>query len=221
MKSEGRGTKDEGRISKKHPPLYSSGVTLVELLVAGTLALVVVLAIGQIDVTRILLGGRTRTAALTSSDADFALLHMARELEQADRISVVSSGPPNGNIQFRVPRGNAFDSAGDYVWKQYRQTGTEIRFYDPASSCTVALTFKDISQFAVWYIDESPAPPGGDPPGQNDSNVLKLDTFWADPLGTRWYTGEVTIRSAAYTNIPTGLQNPWVADVSPPPTPCT
>lgn len=117
------------------------------------------------------------------------------------------------------PLGTDFDTASNYRWKQYRYNSSlkQIRFYDPASPCTVAFRFFDISSLSVTYKDESPLPPGGDPPVQ-DNNVLEL-TLISTSGAT--LTGEVTIRAGAYTNLgataagdsgtglaPAGIANP-------------
>jgi len=208
----------------------------VELVAASALAIIVIVGLGQIDVARIYLVERTKSATLAQSEADFALLYMITKLEQADRIDRVSSD----NIRFRVPKPTTdqgsctgcaavppppccFDIAANYVWKQFRfnNGGQIIRFYDPGRpTCTLAQTFGQVSGLAVQYANESPPPPGGEPPsGRNDSNMLQIETTWVDPEtgSSRRFVGHVALRPGAYTNLSTGLQAPELGDLSPPP----
>lgn len=176
--------------------LLLRGMTLTELLIGSTLMFVIILAIGHVDVTRVRLTQQVRQTGLSQSEVGLALAHMAKQLQQADRIKRLSAS----SVQFRVPLGIVFfDTASNYRWKQYRHDSgaKEIRFYDPA--CTLAFTFRDIGSLTVQYKGESPPPPGGDPPVQ-DNNVLELivSSTGTPPMT---YQGEVTIRAGAYTNL--------------------
>src|SRR3989338_7756242 len=72
-----------------------SGVTLVELVVAGTLGVMVILAIQRIDATRIaLMGEIRRVSSEAPAEATRALSHMAAMFEQADRVILLDPPPP-------------------------------------------------------------------------------------------------------------------------------
>ena len=196
----------------------SRGMTLLELLIASSLGLVVLLALGQVDVTSIILGNQAKSLSTFQAEAAFTMTHLARSLQQADRVNLISSS----NVQIRIPTGTSFDAPGNYKWVQYRHDSgsKEIRYVDPASSCTVATRFRDIGSLDIRYRDESPAPPGGDPAVQ-DNNVLEFTvSSTTDPQTntTFTFTGEVTMRAGAYTGLMTGLTS---AGVSEPPAACS
>ncbi len=90
------------------------GVTLLELLLAVTLGFVILLAIGNLDVTRMRLTQDVAGTGAFQASAERVLFHMAKRLEQADRINLLcTGGSPNGpspacvgaetNIQIRFP----------------------------------------------------------------------------------------------------------------------
>jgi len=217
--------------AKIRNPQSPRGITLLELLVASVLGLVVLLAIGQVDVTRVLLGQKVRTTTQFQSEAGLAVAHMTRQLVQADRINLISSD----NAQFRYvvcptepPDPACYDDANNYRWAQYAYRDTDadgtpdaIRFYDDTNAdCGVDLDFHDISNLTVAYRNETPeAPPGGEPP-VDDNNVLEMTVEWTEPQsGTVYpYRGEIAIRAGAYTNVTTGLAPPGVSG---PPASCS
>ena len=213
---------------------HTRGVTLMELLVASTISLVVILAVGQIDVSRILLSQQARQTSTLGSEAQLAMLQFVRDAQQADRINVL--GPTN--VQLRIPAGNCtpatgvpdpgcFDVAANYRWVQYTFVSPEIRFYDNTAggNCGVDRTFHDISGFVVEYLPVAQAPPGGDPLVQ-DNNVLRVQVTTANAQAAPMtYEDTVTIRAGAYTNLNAtsggdsgrGLD---ATNVSPPPGAC-
>lgn len=194
-----------------------AGVTLMELLVASGIALVVLLAIGQVDVTRVHLTQGLGPGAVPQSEAAFAIAHMTRALEQADRLQLVSPSL----LQLRIPQNpNNLDAAAGYRWAQYSFGGGQIHYYDPA--CTLSTAFRDLSALAISYRNEAIAPPGGEPPvapAGADNNILLLTVSWVDPRSgaTEQYASQVTIRAGAYTGIMTGLAP---AGISNPPATC-
>jgi len=201
------------------PFTHCRGVTLLELLIASSLGLVVLLALGQVDVTSIILGSHAKSLSTFQAEAAFSMTHLARSLQQADRANLKSSS----NVQIRIPTGTSFDDPDNYNWVQYRyDSGSkEIRYFDPASSCIVATRFRDIGSLDVHYLDESPPPPGDDPPVPGDNNVLEFTvSSTTDPQTntTFTFTGEVTMRAGAYTGLMTGLTS---AGVSEPPAACS
>jgi hypothetical protein len=189
----------------------SAGFTLVEILSAVTISLVIILGIGQVDVTRILI----KEQVLIFDQSAAAMTHIAKQLQQADRINLISAQ----SIQFRIPlnqpAGN-LDNAANYKWSQYRYDGTanQILFFDnigtPTPTCGVDRTFTGISAMNLQYQNEEPiAPPGGEPPVQ-DNNILLLTV---SNRTNATLTTQVTIRAGAYTNLmdglaPSGTSNP-------------
>lgn len=186
------------------------GFTLLELMVASMLSLVVILAIGQVDVSRLLLSNQANRTATATADAELALAHMARTLEQADLVNRLGAD----NVQIRIPQYPAdLDDPASYRWVQYRYDGTlgQIIFYDPAIACTIAGRFWNLQGLSVEYRDEVTTPPPGGDPTPQDNNMLEL-VVQADVLNpqtgtitTYTYREEVAIRAGAYTNIDSGL----------------
>ena len=221
------------------------GVTLMELLVASLIGLVVILAISQVDVTRVLISEDIRRSTPSLTEASLIITEMGKSMQQADRINLVSNGTSQpGNVQLRLPVDNlpaGFDpdAAASYKWVQFRfdPSNKRIVMYDPASQpgCSVYTRFgycgpgqtTCFSGLTINYANESPRPPGGEPTGitnlnsPDDNNVLVMTISWTDSRTgqSQSFTGQSTIRAGAYTNVSTGMAAPTV---SPPPTPpCT
>jgi hypothetical protein len=206
------------------------GVTLLELLVASIVGLVIILAIGQLDVTRILLSQHVRTVVPMQLEAGLAVNHMTRQLMRADVVSLLGAD----NIYLRIPEcptepppPECFDNAATYRWRQYRlaDPGEDTLLYysyDTTSSCDADEQFLGVSGLNIQYDDVAPPPPGDDPPVQ-DNNVLELAVSWTDRRGNAdpaddivyTYTSEVTIRAGAYTDVATGLAGGSFTGVSP------
>lgn len=182
-----------------------NGITLFELLVASVLGVVVALAMGQVDVSRIYHSQEVRGTATAQSEAGFAVTHMTKQLEQADRVNLVSAS----DLQLRIPPNTSnpadFDNSANYVWKEYKYDSPtqELRFYDPAAGCTLAATFRDLSAVTVT-------------PAAN--NTLQMAIASTNPYTdiTMTYTGQATLRASA-NDVTTGLADP---SVSPPPASC-
>ena len=84
------------------------GLTLIELLVSLTVLVIVVLALGQVDITRFRMEKQASDLAVGTSEVSMALADMMTRLEQADRVKLISSGDGTvgaglANIQLRVP----------------------------------------------------------------------------------------------------------------------
>lgn len=183
---------------------WRRGVTLLELLIASILGVVLILAVGHLDVARISQTNEARGIVTAQAEADFGIAHMVKQLEAADRINLLS-GSSLQLRQFRPPTSSPptsadFDNPANYVWKQYRyDSGTkEVRFYDPASSCALAASFKDVSALTIT---------------QTSNNILELVTASTNAITgtTMTYTGQVTIRGGG-SDIATGLAPPGVSD---------
>jgi hypothetical protein len=189
------------------------GITLLELLIAGTLGLVVVLALGQVDATRIYLSDKVRTSNTSTTEAAMAMTQMVRTMQQADRV-IVDTGLESVQVRIPIDRTNLDADAG-YQWIQFRRdavTGKVVQF-NPDGSCAVMAQYgacgssADDACFTVLafsYQDEAVAPPGGDPSLQ-DNNLLQVELQWTDPKSgrTQWYQDQVTLRAGAYSNVNT------------------
>ena len=178
-----------------------NGITLFELLVASVLGVVVALAMGQVDVSRIYHSQQVRGTATAQSEAGFAVTHMTKQVALGDRVNLASAS----DLQLRVPIGTSFDLASNYVWKEYKYNSAaqELRFYDPAAGCTLAATFRDLSAVTVTQVA---------------NNTLQLAVASTNPHTdiTMTYNGQATLRASA-TDLTTGLADP---SVSPPPASC-
>ena len=195
------------------PPIVIAGVgnrhrgfTLAELLIAIAISTLVILLMGQVDMTRIFMSDQIRQN--TNVDTWLALGHMERMLQVADRINLL--GPTD--IQFRRPptgAGANLDLAASYTWAEYTLVGTQLRFFDnTVPGCVLSDTFDGITALTILYDNVALAPPGGEPLGGPDNNALGI------ALNAR-YIANITIRNGAYTNLMTGLSS-----VSPPPAAC-
>jgi|GEM_PF-5116380 len=104
------------------------GLTLAELLIAAAISVVIILAVGNLDVTRIAL---TKDVVLTTNfqaEAErLAASHLPKRLEQADRINMICDGTGSGNPACAA---NGLNS---------KQASIQIRFPDiktTQGSCT-------------------------------------------------------------------------------------
>ena len=187
------------------------GMTLMELLLASGLALGVIFGITSVDVMRVriqedLLQRSGQAGAVSDrSNAALASLHIARHLEDADRVAL----PVPGRLQLRVPVGLTFDVPANYRWDQYSHDAftNVLRYYsNTAGGCgSVMVLAEQIGAVTFAYADEAPAPPW-DPAGA-DPNVVAYTVEWNNGAGrSQVFPGEVTMRSKAYTDLPTGLE---------------
>ena len=185
----------------------SSGFTLIELLTATLLSVIVILAIGQVDVSRVRLSQEIRRRG--PGDQAFAMAYIAKSLQNADRINLVSQT----SVQFREFTGDpaaagAFDDPANYSWRQYRLAGSQIILSD--SACTPLQSFSGITSLLIQYEPSGAPPPSGYTQLFSDNNVL---LFTIDGQ----YTSEITIRAGAFTDTMTGLAPPLVSN---PPAAC-
>lgn len=193
--------------------MNARGLTLIEILIAATIAFIVMLAIGQIDVSRVRLGEEARRRANAGMDATLAIAHMGRLLQEADRVNLV--GPDS--IQFRRFTGDptaagALDNPANYHWAQYKLVDLNptpivdgimdtIQFNDDTGvvGCGSPEDAFGAGSLLFQYQDEATTPPpGGEPLGGDDNNLLLITTSGG-------LTTEVVLRSGAYTNLTTGL----------------
>lgn len=193
--------------------MNARGMTLIEILTATVvLSVVVILAIGQVDVTRVRLSEEVRRSGTGQAEAALALAHIVRSIQEADRVQLLSSI----SIQLRRFMGDpaapgALDNGANYLWVQYRfdaALGAILFFDDTAAGCVESTRFS-VSSLDMKFIDPSPAPPGGEPfASGDDNNVLDVKVDGR-------YSGRGTMRSGAYTKVLTGLAPAGVSD--PPP----
>jgi len=164
------------------------GVTLMEVVVASTLAVLVVIGIGQVDTARVGIEQQIRQRAATlfnlgsHEEAALVVLHFTKHLEAADRIYLINTGQPGvrpfsgspgaANVQLRIPQcptppadPACFDTAANYRWDQYVLIGDELRFYENtvAGCSTMRVLARQITSFTVSFPDTAPAPPAGEP----------------------------------------------------------
>ena len=184
------------------------GLSLIELMIAIGIGFVVLLAIGQIDVSRVRLSEAVRRRNTDDMQAAMAAAQMSKLLREADRIALNSPT----SVQFRRFVGDptapgAMDNTANYRWAQFKLVDRSapvgmdtIEFYDDtgAGNCGVDDQYA-ATALDIHYRDEvTQPPPGGEPLGGPDNNVLEIlinDRFPAD----------VTIRAGAYTNHMGGL----------------
>ena len=201
--------------------MNARGFTLTELLIGAALGFMMILALGQVDVSRVRLAEEGRRRAGNDTEAALALAQMGRLLNDADRVQLL--GPTN--MQFRrfiadpsVP--GALDNAANYRWAQYKLVDVvapagmdTIQFFDDTNSgCGVDEIFT-ATDLVIQYRNEAGTPPGGEPavaPPGSDNNVLQI-------LISGRFSTDVTIRAGAYTGVMTGLVSPGVSN---PPAPC-
>ncbi len=210
------------------------GMTLIEVMVSLTLAMIVLLAVTSIDVTRVRiheeLRDRSGIATPEHGEASLAALSIEKDIEQADRINIIADG-----IQVRipdmtiagctgtVPDASCFDAAANYRWDQYRLDADQLLYYRGTQvACpTPTVLAEQIADLSFQYVNEAPAPPGGDPANQ-DNNLLAYTVKWDNADGlSHEFQGVVSLRASAYTDVSTGLQAPNGTDISPPPTVCS
>lgn len=199
-----------------------AGVTLAEILVAITISVIIFWTLGQLDVTRLLETDKVRRTATTPPEAELAMVHLSRQLQQADRVVVSSDGQATpANVCARVPiNKDALDTVAGYRWAQYVHdpTAQKVLYYtfDAAGVPTLTDQFRNVSAFTLQTRSESPPPPGGEPTPA-DTNVLEFALTATDPHpetgATFPYRAQVTLRAGAYTDLSNSLAPPGVAEV--------
>ena len=215
-------------------------MTLTEVLIASVVGLAVVLSVGQVDMTRIhLMNQVLQPQAVILSEASLAMHHMITHLMQADRVIVLSAD----NVQFRTPQDvTALDSPASYRWAQYQlidspsDSDTQpdtINFYDDtAAGCSVDAKFGvsspgpnviiGMALSVIYHDEDSPAPPGGDPP-MDDNNTVRISVTpsWSQisppSTVTETNSGSVTLRAGAYSDVNAGAGDSGTGLLTPQP----
>ena len=190
-----------------------AGITMIELLIASVIGIVIMLALGNMDSTRVYLSDQIRRSSSSLSEASLAVSLAVRDIQQADRVVLLNPT----SVQVRIPLAAAasnppasLDNPANYKWVQYKSDGInhEIVLYDPP--CTARQRFGRcrtdesgcFSGLEISYVDASPAPPGGDPPNQ-DNNTQQFKLSWRDIKTnvTQDLIDQATMRASAYTNL--------------------
>ncbi len=209
------------------------GMTLTEILIASTVAMVVLFGIVTTDVARFRVGEdlrrRSGVMSLERGNAALAVIHLTKHLERADRIDLGNAVP--GLYQLRTPAGCAggapppascFDDPTKYVWDQYRWNNVlnQIEFNTMGSTGTCGawtVISRQIAVFTMQYKDEG-FPPPGTLPLDKDNNMALCIIQWNDPASglSQTFQNQVAIRARAYANVdtrgaPPGISEPPVA----------
>ena len=194
------------------------GLTLTEVLVAATLGVVVIMGIGLVDVGRFRMGEdlRQRTGiSAGQGDVALAAMHLTKNLERADRINLTAAS----GIQIRVPSlqgacavgipaSACFDDPNNFRWDQYRLTAGQVRYYsDTGAGCgTLRVLTTQVTAMTFAYVnDYAGAPPGGEPPVQ-DNNAVSYSLTWDNGLAgpqnrTQIFSGQAVARAVPYSNV--------------------
>lgn len=187
----------------------SRGFSLMELLIASTLAGIVLVALGKVDLARFTMAETSNSDVALQADARYALAHIVRELQKADRVNLVNAS----SMQLRIPEGTNFDVAANYHWEQYWYTAQEIRFVAAAAggapNCGAPTTrFASLSSLTLAYTS---------------NNVLAVTVTATSPRTGQVFTyaGEATLRAASGMDLNTGLTTQTGAGFDPPNPACS
>ncbi len=197
------------------------GLTLVELLAASTMGLVIVLALGQMDVARVKLFEALRmtpnSSQLISPEATYALNQLLSDLKQSDRVVLRDLHDPDwvsSHVQVYLPATSE--------WVEYRWLGTEGRIEVIRENCAVTERFQTpgLKAFAVQFVDiAKKAPPGGEVfLDGRDNNVVAVSVITEQlddtgkPTKRRTQFGSTTIPAIAYTNLGAVYDPPRLID---------
>ena len=219
--------------------MNSRGFTLTEVLVASLAAVIVMLGLVAVDLTRVRITEDLRARVGANPELERAALAsvaITRQLELADRVNLDAS---TGLLQMRTPvcptvppNSACLNSGANYRWDQYRLNAAtqELELYaNTTSGCAGKQVLAgQVASLAFQYLDEAGPPPGGEPfPGGEDNNLVEFALVWSDGARTQRFPGLVTLRAAAYTDLSAGaggpgdsgfgLAPPGVDDVPPPP----
>ncbi len=185
------------------------GVSLTEILIASMLAGIVLVALGRVDLVRYQMADSSNADLGPQSEARYALAHIVKELQQADRINLVSPT----SVQLRIPPitgvPSDFDLAAKYRWDQYWLSGGTINFASPSAGCAPTLRFLNIGTLTIAYDPTAP-PPGG--------NLVQVTVTATNPRTGQVFTyaGQATLRAGSYTGLTTGLTTQTGAGFDPP-----
>ena len=197
------------------------GVTLIEILLAGAAAVVVVVGVTAIDANRARMQQNLRTRIVNDADLAIVSSHFAKNLTQADRFILRDSGdagvtPPGtmgeGDLQVRFPTcpvqpadPSCFDVAANYHWGEYWLHGGVLRYFsDTQSGCGSSTVLGEhILSATFQYKDEAAFPdPALEPfPGGVDNNAIEYRIVWEVNGATREFRSEIAGRAVPYSNV--------------------
>lgn len=194
-------------MSAMHPPNHpwlgppsARGVTLLELMISALIGTLIILAFSGIDAGRLYITNQVRADAGLHTELAYAMSHMLKRLERADRINIISNDP--GNIQFRDPPttlAGGLDGAANYEWSQYRYDGAIpglIQFYDDTGGgCPAGNLLAD--NITAMIVTRDPTA----------TNEISIEMTANDPVAgtTLTFRGEVLMRAAGHDLVVTGL----------------
>ena len=197
------------------------GLTLAELLIASTLAMVVMLGIMTMESGRSRMEGELHErSGLTSTqgEAGRATVVMANFLANSDRVKIVSPShielrAPIGCWGAGVPAPGCFDNPANYGWEQFKLNGTTLEQYQGNCGSMIVLA-RNITALAF---------------ARGSNNVIQYTLTWNNgspgPQNrTHQFSGQVVVRGAVEpglfgTAADSGLGLD-VENLSPPPGPC-
>ena len=202
------------------------GMTLIELLIAGVIALIVLIGVIVMDVGRL----RLRTVLLETSkqtgeeqQVGMAAVLLGKDIERADRVNILNTGVGGGggDVQIRIPvdcvgaaaTPACFDNQNSYDWIEYKRVGNELWRYEPG--CTGRVLARQLGDtpanqgFEIAYRDASPLPAWALPADGvpvDDTNVLRYTLTWNNGLGGAFekahtFVGTSTMRAFGYMNV--------------------
>lgn len=183
------------------------GFTLMEILVAGMIAVIIIFAMTRVDLTRVRIQQELRLqAASQQQQAMLAVSHISKHLEIADRINRVSAS----NIQFRIPIANNLDAAASYRWDEYRLNAGNLEYFRAVAGppCgTPVVLVEQITGLSFDFRDRAPDPPAGQvfAAGPEDNNVIEFTLTWTEAARSQAFIGEVTSRHIPYSDIQAGV----------------
>ena len=189
------------------------GVTLTEVLIASALAVIVVIGIGALDVTRTRMEEKLRQDSGVLSERGqvaLAALQMSRHLGRADRIRILETGilgvnPTSGGIDHGIIQiryadvagcpqpvaPSCLDNAATYHWDQYSLgSGSLVHYEDTLvngpPNCVGKVLAQQVGSLTFRYQDVAQTPPGGAPfaPDESDNNIVEYAVRWDNGLTT-------------------------------------
>ncbi|MBI3010978.1 MAG: hypothetical protein HYY58_00595 [Candidatus Omnitrophica bacterium] len=185
-------------------------MTLTEVLVATALAALVVIGLGTMDASRgrIQEDLRSRAGAMVAQTLPaLSLVELAKSLERADRIVILSPGDIQVRYVYQCPTNPpnpaCFDDANNYRWEELRLRNGNLERLLSTACGTPEVLADQITSLTFQYKHEAASPPGGDPfaPDLSDNNAIEYVVTWSDGPRTHEFRGEVTSRAIPYSDV--------------------
>ena len=185
------------------------GVTLMELLLAGTIAAVAMTGIHMALNSAFYIERQIQRQGGDAGQnaAALAMIRVAQRLEIADRFVVLAAD----DIQLRIPPADPvrIDTAAQYHWERYKYNlATKSLLFYPAGDCGNPETLTgEIDSVSFAYRDEGLPPPGGNCfAAGEDCNFIEYQVRWNNGLvgpnnKTQEFRGLVASRNIADSNV--------------------